>query len=66
MVLPLTAPVLTDPERENIATLKRKVAEAALWWVYDKECASALAAFEEAADNYMSALRRARDKTIGA
>jgi D-serine deaminase-like pyridoxal phosphate-dependent protein len=62
----LTAPVLTDDDREYLAALKRKVAEAALWWVYDKECASALAAFEQAADTYMDTLRRVRDKKIDA
>lgn len=54
----LTATATTD-----LAALKDLVVEAAIYWVVDQDCASALAALEEAVADYREARRAARAKT---
>lgn len=49
----MTVPALTDAERQ--------VVDAALLWVIDQTCSSALAALEEAVEELIRARREARE-----
>lgn len=48
-----TATAMTELEK-----LKSRIADAAIFWVVDQECASALAALEEAVADYLEARQR--------
>lgn len=48
-----TATAMTELE-----DLKIRIADAAIFWVADQECASALAALEEAVADYLEARQR--------
>lgn len=48
-----TAIAMTELEK-----LKSRIADAAIFWVVDQECASALAALEEAVADYLEARQR--------
>lgn len=46
----------------ELQNLKSRIADAAIFWVSDQECASALAALEEAVADYFDAHQRLKKR----